>query len=380
MKYEHSKWEAISKLFPINQSKVWLNNCGVSPANIYSISRIKSHFDDFSENGIYLKKDNLSQINLEIKYILSELLNCSPKNLALIHNTAEGANNISYGLSLKKGDEILLLEDEYPSNYYPWLHWKESGVHIAFLQSASSPKEYEENFSNTITDKTKVVSLSSVHWCTGIPLPVQKIASICIKNNIHFFLDGAQGIGHIPIDLKNISFCAFSAWKWLLGPAGLGVLYISDEALEDLKPVFTGPGSVENPMDYLPYKKIKSSVDRYEFSTSSFSDWIYFHESLKLLQSIGWTNYFSYIYNLAQALHEKLHDLGFILCNQDIANIQSAIISCYHPDINLKTVHDILSNNNIICAIRANRIRFSPHLPNTNNHIDYVYNTLKKHI
>ena len=377
---EMTNWNEIVRLFPINDSQIWLNNCGVSPGNNNSVNRVKSHYDDFSLNGIYLKKDNLLTIKEEIKTTLSKLLNCNPQDLALIHNTAEGANSISLGIQLETNDEIILLEDEYPSNHFPWLHWQEKGIKITYLKSKSSTDEYLHTFQKTITDKTKLVALSAVHWCTGVVLPVNKIAQICKEHDILFFLDGAQGVGHVPLDLNLISFSAFSAWKWLLGPAGLGVLYISNDVIRKVKPLFSGPGLVKDPSEYKPYDEILQSVNRYEYSTPPFSNWIYFHESLKLLESLGWENVMNYITNLSVQLANSLAELGYEVFNKNITTMKSAIISFSHPMKNVEELLKYLQDNKIIGQIRANRMRFSPHICNTKDQIDKVISVLSDFI
>ncbi len=131
----------------------------------------------------------------------------------------------------------------------------------------------------TETEKTRAVSLSAVHWCTGMPLPLERIGKLCREMEIEFGVDGAQGVGMRPMDVKaaNISFMAFSAWKWLMGPLGLGVLYVEKDKLEKLKPRIVGTGSVVRDEEYLPYKTtLKPSADRFTISTPNFTDRVYF--------------------------------------------------------------------------------------------------------
>ncbi len=129
------------------------------------------------------------------------MLNCNKEDIAIIHNTAEGMNLISHGLNLKNSDEILLLENEYPSNVYPWEHWALKGIIIKTIPMSNSPDIFLENVKKAITNKTKVITVSAVHCCTGMPLPIKDIAEICNYKNIEFIIDGAQGAGHIDIDM-----------------------------------------------------------------------------------------------------------------------------------------------------------------------------------
>jgi cysteine desulfurase/selenocysteine lyase len=158
-----------------------------------------------------------------ITEILSQLLNCHSEEIGIIHNTSEGINFISQGLDLHRGEEILLLENEYPSNVYPFQHWEAKGIHLKFIPMADSPAKFLDNVKSSISPNTKAISLSLVHWCTGMPLPTTEIGQFCKENGIDFILDGAQGVGLLDVDVQkmNVSYMAFPAWKWLLGPLGL---------------------------------------------------------------------------------------------------------------------------------------------------------------
>ncbi len=313
MENDSEIWDKFYNEYPVNQELIWLNNCGTTPASISAITQVHSYMLEYSKRGVLNESFKYIDIKRKIKSILSSLLNCDPDELALIHHTSEGMNFISHGLDLKKGDKILLLEDEYPSNVYPFEHWKEKGVELDFISLAPTEEEFLLNTEKKISQNVRAISISAVHWCTGMPLPIEKIGELCAKKNIDFILDGAQGIGHTQVDVQkaNISYMAFPAWKWLLGPLGLGVLYIKKEKLDVLKPIFKGQNSVEGGEEYLPYKKnFRRSADRFEISTSNFSDWIYFLATLESLEKVGFEKIQKRLYTLGDFLKAHLKEIG----------------------------------------------------------------------
>lgn len=379
MKKTMYTWNKIYKLYPVNEHLIYLNNCGTTPASKIITEEMKNYFIEYSNYGILNKKYSINEIKNSIQSILAGLLNCKKDEIAIIHNTAEGMNLISYGLNLQKGDEILLLENEYPSNVYPWEHWRKKGVSLKFIELKNNPEEFLKNFKNQINQRTKVISISAVHWCTGMPLPLKDIGQFCKDNAILFIVDGAQGVGHVNIDVKNwnIDAMAFSAWKWLLGPLGLGCLIIKKATLDKIDFVFKGTSSINNYYNYLPYSDdVKNNAERYIYSTPNFNDWIYFEAILKFLNEISFDNVMKRIYELSDYLSDKLKNAGFILDKDTFSKYKTGIITAKKDGIDTKKAVSYLMENKIIAAERFGKIRFSPHIYNSFEHLDKAVDAL----
>lgn len=358
-------WQKIHDAFPVNQHLVWLNNCGVAPPGRQVVEKMSRFLESYAQRGVCAPEASPGKIRSRIKEILSGLLGCDPSELALIHNTAEGMNAVSRGLSLRSGDEILLLEHEYPSNVYPWLHWKEKGVSVTTLPAVDTPEAFLEVFERSLGPRTRVAALSAVHWCTGLPLPLKSIGRLCRERGIDLVVDGAQGVGMQPIDLREaqVTCMAFSAWKWLIGPLGLGVLFISRDRLESLTPVFVGTESVVRDEEYLPYKsELKPTADRFTFSTSSLTDWIYFEAALEFLSQVGFSTVMERIYTLTGILNQGLAALGFEVFSERFPDHPTGITACRKPGLNSSDVVAYLKRNGVVAAERLGRIRFSPHI------------------
>jgi selenocysteine lyase/cysteine desulfurase len=363
-------WHSVYEAYPVNREMIWLNNCGTTPAGTHIVQAVSRFIDAYSQKGVLTETADYSEVRNRIKTILASLLNCLPEELALIHNTAEGMNFISHGLPLAPGDEIILLENEYPSNVYPWLHWKEKGVKIQTAPAGDTPEDFIEGLKHMISSKTRMISLSAVHWCTGMPFPLEAAGKLCRDRGIDLVTDGAQGVGMVPLDVKKagISYMAFPAWKWLMGPLGLGVLYISQEKIEELRPVFIGTESVIRDEEYLPYKsELKPTADRFTFSTANFNDWVYFLASLEFLNSIGFEQVRERILELSAHLREKLRPIGFQVMSDRFPSHPTGITVCEKPGTDSGKIMNRLKHhrNRIAAAERLGRIRFSPHIYNS---------------
>lgn len=374
-------WQKIYNEFPVNREHIWLNNCGITPAGFHIQRAVSRFLGGYARKGLLTKTAGYSDLAGSIKSILSRQLGCLPEELALIHNTAEGMNFVSHGIDLRPGDEIVLLENEYPSNVYPWRHWQEKGARLLFAPMAPTPAAFLESFTGILSPRTRLVSLSAVHWCTGMPIPLNDIGDLCRRRGIDFVVDGAQGVGMQPIDVKRagIDFMSFSAWKWLMGPLGLGVFYISKDKMDTLKPVFTGTGSVVRDQEYLPYKsEFKPTADRFTFSTPGIIDWVYFRAALEFLDDIGFETVRARIFELSAFLAERLSNIDFEVLSNRFPDSPTGIIVCEKPGIPSGELLSILGRKDIVAAERLERIRFSPHIYNSPEQMDRVVNVLEK--
>ncbi|MDX1961122.1 MAG: aminotransferase class V-fold PLP-dependent enzyme [Leptospiraceae bacterium] len=370
-------WSYYSNLFPANEKTIWLNNCGTTPISTFAFSKVNEYLVEYSKFGTIHSFSIYSKIQKSIKSILASLLHCETDELAIIHNTSEGMNFISRGIELSSGDEILLLENEYPANVYPWDHWKEKAVQIHFVKLGRSQNEFLENLKSTITEKTKLVSFSAVHWGTGLPLPLKEIGVLCKDRNILFAVDGAQGIGHIPIDVQemNISYLSASGWKWLLGPLGVGILYINSS--KPIKSIFKGTQSVSGSEVYLPYKnEFKPNAEKFEFSTPNFTDWVYFEASLNMLSELGFESVMKRINELSYYLYQGLESNGFTLALENPKELRG-ILSMSHSKVTSTEIHRKLLTQNIVVGDRIGFTRFSPHVYNTFEQLDRVISLTK---
>jgi len=370
-------WQKAYYDFGINEKIIWLNNCGVAPLNSATKRTMHEYLDAYEAECIEADKFAYDEVRAGIKRKLSQLIGCGEDEVVLIHNTAEGMNFISYGYPFEPDDEIVVLANEYPSNVYPWRRLKSQGVKLTMFETGKSSEECLENFRAVISSQTRMASLSAVHWLSGFILPLKELGQICSEKNITFVIDGAQGVGHVPVDVKacKIAYMPFSAWKWLLGPLGLGAMFIDRKSLDKLEPVFMSTGSVVDDETYLPYRdELKPDAERYNYSTPNYLDWVYFNASLDYLNEFGFDEVMRRISVLGQTLKETLLTLGFSLA----ANRPTAgILVARHEKVDSERIVEGLKEKGIIAALREGCVRFSPHIYISEQQLERVHDVLK---
>lgn len=381
-------WDGISEYFPVQKESVWLNYCGTTPVSTYAIEMLNVYLQEYAKMGIFTPNFSEPLIKKEIRNYLSQILHCDPFEIGIVHNTSEGMNFYSHSIQIPKGKRILVLENEYPSNVYPWEHWQSKGVTLSFVKVGNTPDEFLENLKHELGKKdVYILSLSPVHWCTGVVFDMNEVSKLCESHGTKLVIDGSQAVGHIPMDFSKIkvAFCAFAAWKWLLGPLGLGVIYISKEESKGFQLVFKGQASVVNDSNYFPYRdEWKPAAEQFEQSTINFNDWIYFFASLKMLSTLGFERVQERIYEVAGMLKDMLHELGFTLESDLFPHVKTGILAITgHKDpkkFQPEAIQSYLKQNGIITAVRLGRLRMAPHIGIEVEHIQRVKNHLQSYL
>jgi cysteine desulfurase / selenocysteine lyase len=357
-------WNAVHADFPINRRLIWLNNCGVAAMPGPVLAAMERYLHTLAEGGV-LAVEPVAPLHDRIRGRLAALIGAAPDEVTLVHNTAEGLTFISQGLDLAAGDRIVLLQNEYPSNVYPWQHWADKGVELVFAPLGRSPEQFLEGLRPLLHERTRVVALSAVHWCTGMPLPLVEVGALCAERGILLVADGAQGVGMVPLDVRaaGIGAMAFSAWKWLLGPSGLGALYVQRDLLGRLRFPWKGPASVIDDEVYLPYRDtLKPGADRYVLSTANFNDWVYFDASLAYLEGLGFATVRARIAALTAYLGQGMQALGFELASDAFPGSPTGILSARHGRLEAEAIVTALGTAGIVGAERLQRLRLAPHV------------------
>ena len=186
------------------------------------------------------------------------LLGCKLDELVLTNCTTEGMNWVAQGLSLAAGDRILTTDQEHPGGRVGWdFVAKRYGAAIDVVPIPPGENDagaIVERFAKAITPRTVALSFSHVLSSTGLVMPVAELSALARKANAIAIVDGAQAAGAIPVDVKALGchVYATSGHKWLLGPPGTGMLYLSSElgdrveviALQDGRAAYTHSSGV----------------------------------------------------------------------------------------------------------------------------------------
>ena len=236
-------WEKLRGQFLLRDDEVFLNTATLgSPPKIVvdAVSESLRHLAETVAEWDY-KPETPSWFTgyspeMPIREKVARVVNASPEEISLTQNATMGMNFVAAGLDLASGDEILQTDQEHPGARCGWEERsKRQGVSWRTLKMpvpARSPEEIVAIVRAAITPRTKVIAWPHVTSALGTIHPVREICAVARERGLFTVIDGAQAVGQIPVDVKDIACDAYfsSPHKWLLAPAGNGFLYVRKEA------------------------------------------------------------------------------------------------------------------------------------------------------
>lgn len=250
--------------------------------------------------------------------------------------TTESINLVAFSFCeqfVKAGDEIIVSEMEHHSNIVPWqLAAERKGAKVVKLPFSDSGELQIEKLPSLINEKTKLIAVAHVSNVLGTINPISEITGIARKNNVAVFVDGAQAVQHLQIDVQKLDcdFYAFSAHK-MYGPNGVGVLYGKKKWLEQIPP-YQGGGEMISEVSFegttfndLPYK--------FEAGTPNITNVIAFGAAIDLINETGLHNIAEWEHGLLEYATSKLKEIPGIKIYGE-AKEKSGVIS-----FNIKGIH-----------------------------------------
>ncbi len=249
---EEDFWYYIQQSFTVSSGIINLNNGGVSPAPRSVQEAMKRYYDYSNEAPSYYMWRILDQGREPLRARLAEIAGCSKEEIAINRNSSEGLETVIFGLTLEKGDEIVAAKQDYPNmvNAYKQRELRD-GIKMVWinLELPSEDEDYlVQQYVNAFTSKTKVVHITHIINWNGQIIPVRKIADEAHKRGIQVIVDGAHSFAHFDFKIPNLGadYFAASLHKWLYAPIGSGLLYVKQNRIKNLYPLFAAPNAQDD--------------------------------------------------------------------------------------------------------------------------------------
>ncbi len=346
------------QFFPVTKHLIYLNHAAVAPLSLPAAEAMQWLAQDALEYGSQHYAKWLDTYE-GVRICTAQLINSSPREIALVKNTSEGIATVAMGLDWKAGDKIVVFKEEFPANQYPWQRLESRGVKLEWL-SVTDPLDKID----AAAKGARLLSISFVQFLTGHRVNLEQIGAICQQHGVIFFVDAIQGMGAFPIDVRaaHIDALAADGHKWLLGPEGCGILYISQALQERVEPVEFGWTNVAGYNDYGSRDmKLRGDAGRYECGTLNTIGCYGLHASIKLLLEIGIANISPVVQALGDQIYDGVKRRGYETLSERTADNGAGIVSFRQKALDTTMVVAKLRHAGIVAANRAGWIRTAPH-------------------
>jgi selenocysteine lyase/cysteine desulfurase len=237
-------WARMAQAYTVSSGIINLNNGGVSPQPKVVQDAVDRYYHLSNETPTYYMWQILDRGREGIRRKLADLAGASPDEIAINRNATEALATVTWGLTLKRGDEIVMTRQDYPNMIHAWKQRElRDGIKINWI-NLSLPIENDDEFIKAFVDastpKTRIWHITHMINWTGQILPVKKLCAEARKRNIISIVDAAHTFAHIAYSISDIDpdFLGTSLHKWLCAPFGTGMLYVRKDRIESLWPLF----------------------------------------------------------------------------------------------------------------------------------------------
>jgi selenocysteine lyase/cysteine desulfurase len=369
------------KEFPQKPDMVFLNHAAVSPWPLRTMKAVNDFANENVTSGpvhypLWLKEEKL------LRTRLARLVNVpSIQDIALSKNTSEALSMIAYGIDWHAGDNVVISNHEFPSNRIVWESLSRFGVavKIADLDREQSP---ESAIIDAIDDNTRLVSLSSVQYASGLKMNCKIIGKTCRERGILFCIDAIQSLGAVTFDAMDCmaDFVVADGHKWMMGPEGLALFYSRPEAREQLKLTQFGWHMVKHRGDYTRNTwQPADNAQRFECGSPNMLGIYALNASLSLLEDIGMAKVEKALETRVEYLINGLRETPEIkLLSATEPERRAGIVTFQKTSKDSKQLYGELLEMGIFCAYRGGGVRFSPHFYTPLEKIDHALDAVRK--
>src|SRR6478736_3227979 len=204
--------------FPVVKNKIFLGHAGDCPLP----RRVAQAVADYALHSAAGDQEAAiwPQAVEDGRALGAKLLGCDADEVALVGPTSLALSFFASGLKFRKGDNILIYHDDYPSNVYPWMALAEKGVEVRLINTRGLGLIRPRDVTGQVDENTRLVALASCHFISGYRLDLNEIGNFLRQRNILFCVDAIQTVGAFPMRAGLADMLAADAHKWLLGPCG----------------------------------------------------------------------------------------------------------------------------------------------------------------
>ena len=243
-----SYWKLVQEQFPLRRGVIPMNAANLCPSPRVVAERVGELTRDLDADVSFQNREKFAGTLEESRRKVAEQLGVSPEEIALVRNTSEANNVINNGLSLKPGDEVVLFDQNHPTNNVAWevraARFGFTVRRVGAPHPATGPDEIVKRFAGQLTPRTRVLAITQVSNSSGLRLPARELCGLARQRGIYTHVDGAQTWGCLRVNLREMGCDSYaaSAHKWLMGPKEAGVLYVRRERIAELWPSIVAPG------------------------------------------------------------------------------------------------------------------------------------------
>ena len=371
------RWGEFRRRMPVARRWAYLDHAAVAPLSGPAADLLAEWSGEAARDGATPYRQWMERLEAT-RRTAARLIGAEPAEVALVRNTTEGIGLVAEGFPWEPGDNVVLRDDEFPSNVYPWMNLADRGVETRRVPTDRGRLNLDR-LAAACDERTRIIALSWVAYSNGWRHDVGRLARLAHDHGALLFLDAIQALGVFPLDVKQtgVDFLSADGHKWLLGPEGAGVFFTRHEHLGRLRPLGVGWNSVVHCHDFDRIElALKPAAERYEGGSPNTAGFLALGESLNLLAEYGFTAIAERVLWLTDLACVKLEGLGATVLSDRSGEHRSGIVSFELPGRDPKQVQADCLKRDVVLSCRSGRLRISPHAYNDQRDIERLVDAI----
>lgn len=357
--------------FDFPEDHVPMNAANLCPSPRTVAEAVTRHTRSIDRDCSFQNRAQFSELLEQSRRAVAAPLGVDPDEIALVRNTSEANNIVNAGLDLRAGDEVVIWDQNHPTNNVAWdVRAARYGIRVQRVSVPEDPRSEDalvEPFRRALGPRTRVLSVTHVSNISGIRLPIAELGALCRQRGIHFHVDGAQSWGAFDLDLKRIDCDSFSAsaHKWFMGPKEVGLLYVRSDAIERIWPAVVAPGWGDDAdTDLVGARKFESLGQRDDAALAAVA------QAAAMHAEVGSAAVEAHMLALAERLKAGLVDAGATLVTPLDGRFSGGVCIARAEGAQRRALWDRLYREYGIIGAPTGGLRLCPHLYNTPEHVD----------
>ena len=368
---DESYWELVRRQFAFREAKVPMNAANLCPSPRVVAERVTELTHDVDVDCSFNNRSKFRALREQSRSKVAELLGVDGDEIALVRNTSEANNTINNGLALRPGDEVVLWDQNHPTNNVAWdVRAARFGLRVERVSTPEHPEgigQLVEVFGRALTPKTRVLAITHVSNVSGVRLPVKEICEVAHARGVHVHVDGAQTFGALDFSLRDLGCDSYSAssHKWFVGPKEAGVLYVRKDRIADVWPSVVAPGwGNDIEPDLEGARKFESLGQRDDACLAALGTAADFHAT------IGKQRVAARVEELASAVKSAARELDVPLVTPADPALSGGVCILEVPREHRRAVFERMYHEHGIAGAATGGWRLCPHVYNTREHVE----------
>lgn len=364
---DEAYWRDVKAQFLVRDGFIMMNAANLCPAPRSVVDAVAAAMRDEDADVSFQNREKYGRLWTETRTRIARYLGAGDDEIAIVRNTSEANNVVVGGVPLKAGDDVLLFDENHPTNNVAWdVRAARFGFTVRRIKvdpATADSAAIVDAFTRALLPTTRVLAITDVSSNTGMRLPARELCAIARERGIWAHVDGAQTFGALRRDMRALGCDSYSAsaHKWFMGPKEAGVLFVRKERCAELWPGVVGVGWGSAAATQLPgARKFETLGQRNDATAAGLAAALDFHER------IGPERIEARMLELTTAMYDGLRVLrGAQMVTPARPELRAGVCIVRFAGREARPLHEAVYREHRIATAPTGGLRFSPHIYNT---------------